>query len=83
MPRNVKCPECGTRLTKVVMTKSVKEGGVLRRRHCEACEYRWYTHQEPETEVDSFGIFWAGRLNPSIPAINAKRKAASAGRNDG
>jgi transcriptional regulator NrdR family protein len=37
-----------------------KEGGTLRRRHCNGCGYRFYALQEPEYEIPSWVIDWAG-----------------------
>lgn len=47
------CPNCGAWITKVVMTAMESEcDTVVRRRHCEFCDHRFYTRQGYEEIVD-------------------------------
>ena len=62
------CPGCGAWITKVVMTKFDNEvTSVVRRRHCEYCDHRFYTRQAHEELVD---VKWvpAGRKG-TVPKI--------------
>ena len=45
------CPECGSKLSRVVLGKEGQGGEQLRRRHCEICDHRWYTIQPAEQEI--------------------------------
>jgi len=62
------CPDCGAWITKVIMTKFDSEvNSVVRRRHCEYCDHRFYTRQAHEELVD---VKWVqGRKKQSIPEI--------------
>lgn len=46
---------CGG-LARVVWTQRTADGISVRRRHCEACDRRWYGAQAPEFEVPSFAL---------------------------
>lgn len=47
------CPVCGAWITKVVLTKAnVDCDEVIRRRHCNYCDHRFYTRQVMEEIVD-------------------------------
>jgi transcriptional regulator NrdR family protein len=62
-----KCPECGTLITQVVMTKrDSRMASLVRRRHCECCGHRFYTAQPLEQIVN---VKWTGRGNGSIPTV--------------
>lgn len=57
----MKCPECGSRRTKVTSTKHVKEPAIfVRRRRCDGCGHRWWTQQAPEQLLSSYAIDWRG-----------------------
>jgi len=73
------CPGCGAWITKVVMTKLDSEcSDVVRRRHCEYCDHRFYTRQKREEVVD---VKWLpGRKGKSIPEITKVYKATSKNR---
>jgi len=57
----MKCPKCGSFRVHVVTTKKTVDGPyeTVRRRHCNSCDYRWYTAQEPEVNIGPY-ISWAG-----------------------
>ena len=42
------CPKCGSKNLAVVYTKVRKRKFRVRRRHCLACDHRFYTAQPPE-----------------------------------
>lgn len=45
----MKCPSCGNEDTRVVDTRALEEGMVIRRRReCEQCDFRFSTHEEIE-----------------------------------
>lgn len=45
----MKCPSCGNEETRVVDTRALDDGGVIRRRReCEKCGFRFSTHEEIE-----------------------------------
>lgn len=76
------CPSCGAWITKVVMTKLENEcEAVIRRRHCEYCDHRFYTRQLLEEIVD---VKWVpGLKKGTIPKVikvyatsSKKRKSA-------
>ena len=52
------CPECRSRLSRVVLGKEAEDGGQLRRRHCEICDHRWYTIQPAEQEIPKSQVFF-------------------------
>jgi hypothetical protein len=52
-----KCPECGSFQVRVVLTKSSPDG-IIRRRHCRACDHRWYTHQPYEQVLPPYALAW-------------------------
>ena len=74
-----KCPECGSQLTKVVMTKPVQGGGTLRRRHCKLCDNRWYSYQDPEIMVKSHQVVWRHRHYVRVLELDETRNAPPAG----
>ena len=82
MGLTLKCPECGSLLTKVVMTKAAEDGGTLRRRHCRVCDNRWYSYQDPEIMVKSHQIVWRHRHYVRVLRLDETRKAASPERDD-
>lgn len=52
------CPGCGALITKVISTNIDEEGGhLIRRRHCQFCDARFYTGQPVEQIVD---VKWQG-----------------------
>jgi transcriptional regulator NrdR family protein len=53
--------------TEVVMTKpDLRRISVVRRRHCERCDHRFYTAQLPEQIVN---VKWTGGGSNSIPMV--------------
>ncbi len=46
----IQCAQCSCYNTYVVMTNNTKQG-IIRRRKCKGCEYRWYTYQPSEVVV--------------------------------
>ena len=55
------CPCCGKRDSKVILTKTPLNGfyDIVRRRHCQQCDHRWYTGQKHEQPL--VGVQWANR----------------------
>lgn len=72
MPLNVlspKCPKCGTLITRVVLTKrDLRQENLVRRRHCECCDHRFYTAQPIERMAE---IKWTGAGKESLPMVMA------------
>lgn len=71
MPFNAQgpeCPGCGAWITKVVLTTMESEcKHVVRRRHCEYCDHRFYTVQEIERLAE---VKWvSGVKKRTIPEI--------------
>lgn len=63
------CPSCGAWITKVTLTKLSSECDyVVRRRHCEFCDHRFYSRQQREEVVD---IKWKtdARGKSTIPKV--------------
>jgi len=44
-------------------------GLIVRKRHCKACNYRWFTGQDPEYQVPEDKIFYIN----GKPAIRQER----------
>jgi transcriptional regulator NrdR family protein len=63
------CPECRSQRVYVVMTKPTQDGQILRRRHCHACDYRWYSLQSPEAVIDGSRIEWRNRRKAYMPVV--------------
>ena len=63
------CPECRSQRVYVVMTKPTQDGQILRRRHCHACDHRWYSLQSPEVVIDGSRIEWRNRRKAYMPTI--------------
>lgn len=62
-----KCPECGTLITQVAMTKrGSRMASLVRRRHCKSCDHRFYTAQ-PVEQVAT--IKWTGFGVGSTPRV--------------
>ena len=59
----MRCPSCDSpsHQTRVVLTTRTQEDQVVRRRHCKACDHRWYTIQGKEQLLDGVAINWSGR----------------------
>ncbi|MGA1114536.1 MAG: hypothetical protein ACO3TI_06260 [Aquiluna sp.] len=49
------CPKCNSCCTYVVSTGNASNG-ITRRRKCNACGHRWYTHQSHERLVSAYDI---------------------------
>lgn len=61
------CPKCGAWITKVIMTKFDDECQyVVRRRHCEFCDHRFYSRQSHEELVE---VKWVACRKGSIPKV--------------
>lgn len=57
----MKCPECGSRRTRVIATKHVKEPVIfVRRRCCDGCGHRYWTQQPCEELLSRYAIDWRG-----------------------
>jgi transcriptional regulator NrdR family protein len=55
------CPQCGGKLNKVVMSRRLDDGTIVRRRTCETCQHRWYSQQAAELVVAPTRLQWDGR----------------------
>ena len=66
----VNCPECNSPRVYVVMTKDTQEGSLLRRRHCRACDHRWYTVQQQEQVICGSQIEWKNRRKSYMPSVS-------------
>jgi transcriptional regulator NrdR family protein len=55
----MRCPECDGRVTVVVATHWQRDGKVVRRRACKACDHRWYSVQDPEVLICQYQLAWA------------------------
>ena len=62
------CPSCGAWITKVVHTKLDDDcEQIIRRRHCEYCDHRFYSAQTIERVVE---VKWkASYKSGSVPRI--------------
>ena len=52
------------------MTKDTQEGSLLRRRHCRACDHRWYTVQQQEQVICGSRIEWKNRRKSYMPSVS-------------
>ena len=43
------------------MTNQLDNGTIVRRRHCKACGYRWYTQQPAEVKVQRCLLQWSDK----------------------
>ena len=69
------CPECGSRRIHVVITRSSRDNRhILRRRHCNSCDHRWYTLQDAERIVTSADFTWVGRDNGQDVFVHERPK---------
>jgi transcriptional regulator NrdR family protein len=57
----MKCPDCGCHRVEVVITTYSTDEQIVRRRHCFACDARWYTLQSPEVLLDKKDFTWIER----------------------
>lgn len=57
----VRCPECGSWKNRVVLTQTLEDESMVRRRACLACEHRWYAHQPPERALPAYTVRWQGK----------------------
>jgi transcriptional regulator NrdR family protein len=57
----VQCPSCTSRQTYIVMTNQLDDGTIVRRRHCRACDHRWYTQQPAEVQVPRCLLQWSNK----------------------
>ena len=53
------CPKCGKFLSKIKQTLYSKNNEIVRRRHCDICDHRWWTIQVQEKN-----------LNPETTKVN-------------
>jgi transcriptional regulator NrdR family protein len=43
------------------MTNQLDDGTIVRRRHCRACDHRWYTQQPAEVQVPRCLLQWSNK----------------------
>ena len=61
------CPNCGAWITKVIMTKLDNDCEyVVRRRHCDFCDYSFYSRQAREEVVE---VKWVPCRKGTVPKI--------------
>jgi hypothetical protein len=60
------CPECSSRLNRVMMSRRLDDGAIVRRRVCEVCDHRWYSQQAAEVVVPSHQLFWGTTRSPKV-----------------
>ena len=65
----MKCPECGSRRVRVVLTAYTDQQQKVRRRHCQACEHRWYTLQQPEEQISPHALHWGSKYDRKKVAL--------------
>ena len=71
------CPKCGKSINRVKNTYYTTDGRIVRTRACEFCEWKWWTLQYPETNVDPAKYivripkFSLGRKNIQIVSTDA------------
>jgi hypothetical protein len=74
MPRGlavqIPCVICQSKNTYVVCTYHTEAGLLVRRRHCKACDHRWYTKQEPEQTISSHQVKWTRRGTRFVDLID-------------
>lgn len=72
------CPKCGSRNSHVVSTVQTPDTDIVRRRHCRACDHRWYTVQQAEQWLDPVRIRWipngSGHYRNGIKLVGANAK---------
>lgn len=56
------CPECSSQNGRVILTRPTRDYlHILRRRHCQSCDHRWYTLQDAERQIADDDFKWVGR----------------------
>ena len=46
------CPKCGKSINRVKNTYYTEDGRICRTRSCDFCEWKWWTLQYPESNID-------------------------------
>ena len=46
------CPKCGKSINRVKNTYYTDDGRICRTRQCDICEWKWWTLQYPENNID-------------------------------
>ena len=46
------CPKCGKKINRVKNTYYTTDGRIVRTRTCDFCEWKWWSVQYPETNID-------------------------------
>ena len=73
------CPKCGRAENKVKNTYYTKDGRIARTRTCDWCNWKWWTVQNPESNIDparylihipSFRTYSGSRKQLEIRQIN-------------
>lgn len=49
---NPECPRCGKTHSRIKNTYYTKDGRICRYRQCEFCEWKWWSLQYPEHNID-------------------------------
>ena len=58
------CPKCESARVRVVLTRPTRDYlHILRRRHCQACDHRWYTLQDAERPLANDAFTWVSTSN--------------------
>lgn len=83
----IKCPSCGVHQARVVWTQQTADGVSVRRRHCGACDRRWYGAQAVEVEVPSFAVTFNRRgpakLNLELLTLEQRQQIVGSQCEDG
>lgn len=65
MPNPTACPKCESARVRVVLTRPTRDYlHILRRRHCQSCDHRWYTLQDAERQIASSDFTWLSSATP-------------------
>ena len=46
------CPRCGKSINRVKNTYYTEDGRIVRTRTCDFCEWKWWSVQYPESNID-------------------------------
>ncbi len=58
LPTKCSCPNCRSKITRVVLTNENEDGVTARKRKCPECGHVFFTAQEPEYLVRKEQITW-------------------------
>jgi len=79
----VLCPQCRTDRILVITTRPLENGNLLRRRRCQDCGHRWYTHQSREYPLPPGAVTWSNDQPTVDPVVFSRRGPKPGGRRPG